>query len=147
VLQVTAPESSQPERADRERRGLFSLIAEVPKLLRELLEAEIASLKAEISGKIKAAGIGAGLLVGAGFFAFIALLVLVAAAILALALVVPAWAAALIVAGILLAITGIIAGIGVNHLKRAVPPTPTETIDSVKKDVRAVRGIRKRDAT
>jgi hypothetical protein len=144
---VTAPDSGQPERAAGERRGLFSLIAEVPKLLRELIEAEIASLKAEITGKIKAAGTGAGLLIGASFFAFIALLVLAAAGILALALVVPPWAAALIVAGIFLTIAGIAAAVGVNHLKRAVPPTPTDTIDSVKKDVRAVRGIRKRDAT
>ena len=100
----------------RSRRGLISLIADVPRLIIELLQAEIASLKAEISSKLKSAGIGAGLLIGAGVFAFFAALVFTAAGVLALALVVPAWAAALI-----------------------------ETIDSVKEDVRAIRGLRKRD--
>ncbi len=129
----------------RERRGLFTLISDIPGLIRELIEAEIASLKAEIIGKLKAAGIGAGFLVTAGVFAFFATLVLTAAGILALALVLPAWAAALIVGGALLALAGIAAAIGVSQLKHGVPPTPTQTIDSVKEDVRVVRGLRKRE--
>ena len=128
----------------RSRRGLISLIADVPRLIIELLQAEIESLKAEISSKLKSAGIGAGLLVGAGVFAFFAALVLTAAGVLALALVVPAWAAALIVGGILLVLAALIGLIGYGQLKRGVPPTPTETIDSVKEDVRAIRGLRKR---
>jgi len=133
--------------ATRERRGLFALIADIPRLLRELIEAEIESLKAEIVGKLKAAGIGAGFLVAAGAFAFFATLVLTAAGILALALVVPAWAAALIVGGALLALAGIAAAIGVSQLKQGVPPTPSDTIESVKEDVRVVRGLRKRGAS
>ncbi|MDX2025487.1 phage holin family protein [Microcella sp.] len=128
----------------RERRGLFKLISDIPGLIRELIEAEIASLKAEIVGKLKAAGIGAGFLVTAGVFAFFATLVLTAAGILALALVLPAWAAALIVAAALLVLAGITAAIGVAQLKHGVPPTPTQTIESVKEDVRVVRGLRKR---
>lgn len=131
----------------RERRGLFKLIADIPGLIRELIEAEIESLKAEIVGKLKAAGIGAGFLVVAAVFAFFATLVLTAAGILALALVLPAWAAALIVGGALLLLAGIAGGVGVTQLKRGVPPTPTETIDSVKEDVRIVRGHRKREGS
>jgi hypothetical protein len=133
--------------ATRERRGLFTLISDIPGLLRELIEAEIASLKAEIVGKLKAAGIGAGFLVTAGVFAFFATLVLTAAGILALALVLPAWASALIVGGALLALAGIAAAIGVAQLKHGVPPTPTQTIESVKEDVRVVRGLGKRGAS
>lgn len=131
----------------RARRGLFHLIADIPGLIRELIEAEIASLKAEIIGKLKAAGIGAGFLVTAGVFAFFATLVLTAAAILALALVLPAWAAALVVAGALLVLAAITTAIGVAQLKHSVPPTPTQTIESVKEDVRVVRGLRKRGAS
>ena len=79
------------------------------------------------------------------FFAFFAVAVLVAAAVLGIAEALPAWLAALIVAVALLVITGILAGIGVAQLKRGVPPTPTRTILSVKKDVDAVRGIGKRE--
>jgi hypothetical protein len=119
------------------------MIADIPGLIRELIEAEIESLKAEVIGKLKAAGIGAGFLVTAGAFAFFAVLVLTAAGVLALALVLPAWAAALIVGGALLVLAGIAAAIGVAQLKHGVPPTPTQTIESVKEDVRVVRGIRK----
>ncbi|MBX9472066.1 phage holin family protein [Microcella sp.] len=138
---------TNPEGSPRERRGLFRLITDIPGLIRELIEAEIESLKAEIVGKLKAAGIGAGFLVTAGAFAFFAVLVLTASGVLALALVVPAWAAALIVGGALLLLAGIAAAIGVAQLKHGVPPTPTETIESVKEDVRVVRGIRKRETS
>ncbi len=138
---MTATQGTTP----RERKGLFAMIADIPGLIRELIEAEIESLKSEVIGKLKAAGIGAGFLVTAGAFAFFAVLVLTAAGILALALVLPAWAAALIVGGALLVLAGIAAAIGVAQLKHGVPPTPTQTIESVKEDVRVVRGIRKRE--
>ncbi len=140
---MTTPDST----STRERRGFFKLISDIPGLIRELIEAEIESLKAEIIGKLKAAGIGAGFLVTAATFAFFAVLVLTAAGVLALALVVPPWAAALIVGGALLVLAGIAAAIGVAQLKHGVPPTPTQTIESVKEDVRVVRGIRKRESS
>jgi hypothetical protein len=139
--------SQTPSSTTRQRRGLFQLIADIPGLIRELIEAEIASLKAEIVGKLKAAGVGAGFLVTAGVFAFFATLVLTAAGVLALALVLPAWAAALVVGGALLLLAGLAAAIGVGQLKHGVPPVPTETIESVKEDVRVVRGLRKRGAS
>jgi uncharacterized membrane protein len=127
------------------KRSLLSLLAELPMLFGNLIREEIAQLKAEVVGKIKHAGIGIGLLVGAAVFAFFALGVLVAAAVLGIAVALPGWLAALIVAVALLIVTGILVGIGVAQLKRGVPPTPTRTIRSVKRDVDAVRGIRKRD--
>lgn len=130
-------------RQSSERKGLFALIADVPRLIGDLVRAEIQAAKDEIAGKLKAAGIGVGLLVGAGLFALFALMVLLAAAVLGLATVLPAWAAALIVGGALLLIAVIIALIGIAALKRGVPPMPTDTMDSVKEDVRAVRGLRK----
>lgn len=130
-------------RQSGERKGLFALIADVPRLIGDLVRAEIQAAKDEIAGKLKAAGIGVGLLVGAGLFVLFALMVLLAAAVLGLATVLPAWAAALIVGGALLLIAVIIALIGVSALKRGVPPMPTDTMDSVKEDVRAVRGLRK----
>ncbi len=127
------------------KRSLFALIADLPRLLGDLVRAEIEQLKAEIVGKVKHAGIGIGLFAAAGFFAFFALAVLIAAAILGIAVALPAWLAALIVAAALLLITGILAGIGMLHVKRGIPPTPIETIHSVKQDVNAIKGIGKRE--
>jgi hypothetical protein len=138
--------SESPSRpSSAQKRSLLSLIADLPRLLGDLVREEIAQLKAEMLGKIKHAGIGLGLFVGAGVFAFFALAVLVAAAVLGIAEALPGWLAALIVAAALLVITGILVAIGVAQLKRGVPPTPTETIRSVKQDLNAVKGIGKRD--
>jgi hypothetical protein len=127
------------------RRGLFKLIADIPTLLMDLVRGEIESLKQELIGKLKLAGIGIGLLVGAATFAFFAVLVLIAAAVLGLATVLPAWAAALIIGGGILLIAVILALIGISSLKKGVPPAPTETIKSIKKDVRVIKGTGKRD--
>lgn len=127
-----------------QRRGLFKLIADIPSLLMDLVRGEIESFKQELIGKLKLAGVGIGLLVGAATFLFFALLVLLAAAVLGLATVLPAWAAALIVGGGILVIAVILALIGISSLKKGVPPAPTETIKSIKKDVRVIKGTGKR---
>lgn len=129
---------------DAPKRSLFSLIGDLPRLLTDLVRNEIESLKLEITTKLKNAGIGAGLLVGAALFAFFAFAVLLTAAVLGLATVLPAWASALIVAGVLLLITAILALLGIGKLKRGVPPAPTETIDSIKTDVRVIKGTQDR---
>jgi uncharacterized membrane protein YqjE len=125
------------------KRSLFKLLGDLPGQLVDLLRAEIDHLKAEIAEKLKHAGIGIGLLAGAAAFAFFALGVLTATVILALALVLPAWAAALIVGVVLLIITGILAAVGVANLRKGVPPAPTETIESIKTDVRIIKGMGK----
>lgn len=127
------------------KRSLFALIADLPRLFGDLVRAEIDQLKAEVIGKIKHAGIGVGLFAAAGFFAFFTLAVLIAAAVLGIAEALPAWLAALIVAAALLLIAGILIGIGTLHVKRGIPPTPSETIHSVKQDVNAIKGIGKRE--
>lgn len=140
---MSTPTAESP----RERRRLFALIADLPRLVRELIEAEIAAFKAEVVGKLKAAGIGAGFLVTAGAFAFFGVLVLTAAGVLALALVMPGWAAALVVGGVLIVLAAIAAAIGVQQLRHGIPPTPTQTLESVKEDVRVMRGLGKRGAS
>ncbi|MFE4468430.1 phage holin family protein [Leifsonia sp. NPDC056824] len=133
---------------DRERarsQSLGELIASLPRLLIQLVKAELANLKAEYAEKAKYAGIGIGLFVVAAAFLFFALGVLVAAAILGLALVLPGWAAALIVFGGLVVIAVILALIGVGSLKRVDGAAPKETIASVKSDIDAVKGLGKYD--
>jgi hypothetical protein len=126
------------------KRSLFRLIGDIPTLLMDLVRGEIESLKQELLGKLKHAGVGIGLLAGAATFAFFALLVLIAAAVLGLATVLPAWASALIIGGGVLLLAVILALAGIASLKKGVPPAPTETIKSIKKDVRAIKGIGKR---
>ena len=127
------------------RKSLFSLIADLPRLVIGQVKNEIEQLKAELIAKIKHAGIGVGLFAAAGFMAFFLLAVLIAAAVLGLATALPGWLAALIVAGILLVIVVILLLAGLRQVKQGVPPAPTETIKSVKKDVNVIKGLGKKE--
>ena len=75
----------------------------------------------------------------AGLLALYGVGVLIATAILALALAIDAWLAALIVGVVLLAAAGIAALLGKKRVKEAAPPVPTMAVENVKQDVDAVR--------
>ena len=126
-------------------RSLVALISDLPRLIVELLKAELAHLRGELQGKAKHAGVGIGLLAAAAGLLFAALGVLVAAAVLGLSLVLPAWLAALIVFDALLIIAGILALIAVSSFKRMQGVAPTETITSIKEDSEALKGMGRYD--
>lgn len=136
---------SDPTRATpaREKRSLFALIANLPTLVTELVTAEIDQLKAELARKFKALGIGAGLIAGAIVVVLFTVGVLLTAAILALALVMPGWLAALLIALVLLIVAALLALAGYRELKVGIPPLPTDSISSIKKDINVVRGVGK----
>jgi uncharacterized membrane protein YqjE len=127
------------------KRSLFKLIADLPGYLVDLLRSEIELLKTELVTKVKALGIGAGLIAAGLFFGFFAFAVLLAAAVLGIATALPAWLSALIVGVVLLLIMAVLVFVGIRLLKRGAPPVPEETIASVKKDVNAIKGIGKRN--
>jgi len=64
---------------------------------------------------------------------------ILAAIILALAIVLPAWASALIVGGALLAVAAGLAGLGRKQLKRVPPAVPEQTRASVEADVEEIK--------
>ena len=129
----------------KEKRSLFRLIGDLPGLVGDLIRAEIESVKKEIVTKLASLGIGIGLLAGAAFVLFFVIATLIAAAVLGIATALPAWLAALIVAVALLIIALVLALLGINKLKAGVPPAPTESIKSIKKDVNVIKGTGKRD--
>ncbi len=134
---------SDVNRERGKKRSLISLVASLPGLIVELVKSELDQLKQELVRKLKHAGIGVGFLAAAGVFGFFAVGVLTAAAILGLAVVVPGWLAALIVAALLLVFVAIFVLMGLNQLKQG-NPEPTETISSVRRDVKVIKGTVKR---
>jgi hypothetical protein len=138
----SAPAS--PNTAPR-KRSLVELVTSIPTLVADLVQREIDLIKAEMTAKLKALGIGAGVLAVAALLLLAMLGVLLTAGILALSLIMPGWLAALLVAAGLLIIAAILALIGYRILKKGIPPVPTESIDSLKSDLRAIQGIGKRD--
>ena len=127
------------------KRSLLELLTEIPVLVRELVAGEIELLKQEMIRKLKALGVGAGLIFGAVIVLLGMVGVLLTAAILALSLVMPGWLAALLVAVLLLIIAGILGLVGYRVLKKGIPPLPTQTIDGLKKDLNVIRGVGKRE--
>ncbi|AVT31978.1 MULTISPECIES: phage holin family protein [unclassified Plantactinospora] len=114
------------------------LVQRATEQLSRLVRDELALARIELAEKGRHAGIGAGLFGGGALLALCGLGVLVAAAVLGLALVIPAWAAALVVAGALFVVAGIFALLGRRQVRRAVPPVPKATAESLRADVRTV---------
>jgi uncharacterized membrane protein YqjE len=127
------------------RQSLIALIRELPGLLVRLAKAELQQFTTALKAKLLQAGIGIALFLVAAFFALTGFWVLVVAAVLGLAEVLAPWLAALIVAVVFLVLAGVLALLGVGRLKKGLPPVPKESIDSVKEDLDAVKGVGRYD--
>jgi uncharacterized membrane protein YqjE len=133
-----------PPGADQKRKSIFALISEIPTLVTDLVQREIELIKTEVIAKLKALGVGAALIAVAVGLLLAMLGVLLTAAIFALSQIMPGWLAALLVAAVLLIIAVIVGLIGYRILKQGIPPVPSESIDSLRRDLRAIKGIGKR---
>lgn len=116
------------------------LVSQLSAELSTLVRDEMRLAQAELSGKAKRAGLGAGLFGAAGIVALFGAGTLVTTAVLALDLVWSAWLAALVVGAALLLIAAVMGLAGKSQVTRAVPPAPTEAIDGVRKDVQTLKG-------
>ena len=116
-------------------QSLGELVATATRDLSLLIHKEVELAKAEITGELKKAGIGAGLLGGAGFIGYFALLLLCVAATLGLAAGagIPTWAGFLCIGGAFAGAAGLVALLGVGSLVRVGPPQ--RTIRTVKDDI------------
>ena len=120
-------------------RSVAELLRQLSEQTTTLVRQELELAKVELTEKGKQAGIGAGMFGAAGMLGFYALGALTAAAILALGLAVAGWLAALIVAAALGIVAGGLALTGKERVARGVPPTPEQTVETVKEDVQYTR--------
>ena len=117
-----------------------ALVHRLSEQIPELVRSELRLAQAELTEKGKRAGLGIGMFSAAGLLAFLGLSTLVATFVLLLDLVLPAWAAALIVAVVLFAGAGVVALVGKKEVEQATPPAPERTIANVREDVATVKG-------
>lgn len=115
------------------------LLARLSEDVRGLVRSELQLARVEMTAKARETGMGVGMFGAAGVIALYGLGVLIATVVLALALVLDAWLAALIVGVVLVAIAGIAAMVGRGRVQHAAPLAPTETVDNVKQDVETVK--------
>jgi hypothetical protein len=125
----------QQTTSTRDDRATAELLRQLSEQTGDLVRKEMELAKAELREKGKAAGLGAGMFGGAGLVALYAVGALTACAILALAIVVDAWLAALIVGLGYAAVAGGLALTGRRKVEQATPPVPEQAIESSKEDV------------
>jgi hypothetical protein len=124
---------------DSGNQSIPELIKQVSEESSRLLRGELRLAQAEMTQKAKTAGVGIGAFGAAAVLGWFALGCFLATAILALALVLPAWVAALIVAIVVAIAAGIAALVAKKKVAKAAPPVPTATVESVKKDVEEIK--------
>jgi len=130
--------------AHTEEQPTAQLVNQLSEQISVLVRDELTLARMEMAEKGKKAGKGAGLLGGAGMVALYGLGALLVTGGAALALVMPAWTAALIVAAVVFVVAGIAALTGRNRLKEAMPTAPLAAMESGNRDVEAVKAAIRR---
>ena len=122
-------------------RSLSEVLEDIIANLRAMVRAEFRLAKAEVAEKADAATKPAIMLGTAALVGIYGCLFLLLSAVLALSIVVPSWAAALIVGGCLTMLGWGLATTGVKKLKN-IRAIPDKTVKNLKEDVWATRHIK-----
>ncbi|MBO0768913.1 MAG: phage holin family protein [Solirubrobacterales bacterium] len=115
------------------------LVKELSEQTALLVRQEVELAKAELKVKTKQAGVGVGMFGAAGTAGLFVLGGLMAAAILGLSTVFTPWLAALVITAALAVVAGVAVVLGRSKVRRATPPVPEQTTESVKEDLKTAR--------
>jgi protein-S-isoprenylcysteine O-methyltransferase Ste14 len=127
------------QEVDREAQGVGAAAKEVAEHASAIVRLELELAAMELKRKITALGLGIGLALGAAVFLLFMVGFAYAAAAAALALVVPTWAALLIVTGILLLKVAILGILALGRIKKGTPPVPEQAIQEAKLTTEALK--------
>lgn len=119
---------------DTNERGFFRLLADLPRELSDLVRAEVRLLQSELASKLRSTGIGLGWVTLGVTLLSMFMTMLVVALILGLTVIMPAWAAALTVAGVVLVFGVLFIAIGIASIRKGF--TPFESVDQIAADFR-----------
>ena len=125
-------------RSDAGRTGLGEVLGSLIADLQNLVRGEIKLARAEMDQKIDTLLVSAIWLLGGALVAFAGLVVLLQAIAAGLALVMPAWAALLIVGVVIVVAGALVAYSGLSSLSLKTL-TPNRTVSSLEKDIRVVK--------
>jgi len=132
---VTQPLDGESRTASSTAELVNQAASQISVLVRD----ELALARAEMVGKAKRAGVGAGLVSGAATLALYGVALVLALAVVLLDLVWPLWSALLVVCVVVFAAAAVTALAGRRQLAAVPPPVPTEALAGAEADVRAVK--------
>lgn len=121
-----------------EDASVGELVTRLSEQTARLVRDEMKLAQREMQATAKHAGLGAGMFSGAGLIALYGLAAAITGAIAALALVLPVWGSALVVAGALFLVAGIAALVGKKQFDQ-VSAKPERTVRSVQRDVEELK--------
>jgi hypothetical protein len=120
--------------ADLRDNSIGDLLKQLSEETSTLIKQEFALARAELEQQGKRAGVGAGMVGGAGVAGLLMLGALTATLIGVLDTAMAFWLAALIATVLWAAVAGVLALQGKNKIQQATPPAP-QTVDTIKEDV------------
>ena len=121
------------ENRPMENRPLGDLFSDLASDMSNLVRQEVNLAKLEVSQKAKYLGRNVGYLVVGGAVAYAGMLAIIAAVIMLLDRVMPAWGAALLVGAVVALIAWLMIGKAMSALQNA-DLTPRETVETLKED-------------
>jgi Putative Actinobacterial Holin-X, holin superfamily III/PUCC protein len=121
------------ENRPMENRPLGDLFGDLASDMSNLVRQEVALAKLEVTQKAKYLGRNVGYLVVGGAVAYAGMLAVIAAIIMLLDKVMPAWGAALLVGVVVAGIAWLMIGKALTALQQA-DLTPRETVETLKED-------------
>ncbi|HMJ34228.1 MAG TPA: phage holin family protein [Baekduia sp.] len=116
-------------------RPVGELLKQLSEETSNLVKQELTLARAELEQQGRRAGVGAGMLGGAGVAGLLTLGSLTAMLVALLDTAMATWLAALILTVVWGAVAGVLALQGRNKITEATPPAP-QTVETVKEDVR-----------
>ena len=121
--------------SDLQDKTTAELLKTLSTQMTALVHQEVDLAKAELAGKTKKIGMGAGIFGAAGVIGLLGGATLVAAAVAGIATALSVWLSILIVGGFLVVVAGTVALVGLTELAQGTPPIPEEAMESTKEDV------------
>jgi VIT1/CCC1 family predicted Fe2+/Mn2+ transporter len=124
---------------ETDSQGVGAAVKEVAEHASSIVRLELELAALELKRKVVSLGLGIGFALGAAVMLVFMVGFAYAAAAAALALVVPTWAALLIVTGVLLAKALLLGLLALNRIKKGTPPVPEQAIREAKLTTEALK--------
>ena len=119
---------------DGSPRPTGTIIQDVIQHVEEIVRSEIRLAKVELKQEATKAAKGAALLGAGAVFGLFALACILGTCVAALTIVIPVWAALLVITFLCLVVAGAALAAGIGRLKR-VRPVPVRTVQTLRDDV------------
>ena len=124
---------------ETDSQGLGAAVKQVAERTSTIVRLELELAALELKKKVVSLGLGIGLAIGAAVMLLFMVAFVYAAIGAALALVMPTWAALLVVAGILLLQAAILGFLAMNRIQKGSPPVPEQAIAEAKLTTEALK--------